>query len=142
MNSQEDEEKKGIIDEVEDLLSGAEKQKKMVADGNLTSVSRETSGVIQKLLTAEESDKSYRQILKMANWKSTEEMDKAVNALACCDMTGATNVKTIILDKITAHSAGEKSALIRLALEGLTHTTITSNRYDSKKRGPSSGLQS
>ena len=100
-------------------------------------------GVIQTVITATPDDKDYRQILKRAVWKDREEMDKAVNALAVCDITGAVNAKRIILDRITAHSAGIDGYILHQALEALTHTTFTSHEYlDKKKKRAGNGYGS
>jgi hypothetical protein len=90
-------------------------------------------GVIQRALTPS-TDEDYRQILKLAVWKSPEEMDKAVNALAECDITGADTIKKIILDRITAHSAGTSGYLLHEAFEALTHTTFTSQNIEQRKK--------
>ena len=90
-------------------------------------------GVIQRFITAVEKDEDYRQILKFVPWRSTQEQDKATNALACCRITGATEVTRIILDRLTARTAGLNGWLIREAMEGLTHTTFTSQEYNYKK---------
>jgi len=90
-------------------------------------------GVIQRALTPS-TDEDYRQILKMAVWKSPEEMDKAVAALAECDITGAVEVKKIILDRITARSAGVNGWLLHEAFEALTHTTFTSQTIEQRKK--------
>lgn len=94
----------------------------------------QSQGVIQTLITAVSDDKDYRQILKRAIWKTDEEIDKAVNALAECDMTGADNAKRYVLDRITARSAGINGQLLEMALEGLTHTTFTSERSMDRKK--------
>ena len=92
------------------------------------------AGVIQSFITAVNDDKNYRQILKNTLWKSTEEQDKAVYALACCEMTGAVNARKMILDRLTARSSGINGFLMHEALEALTHTQFTSTHYDYTKR--------
>lgn len=99
-------------------------------------------GVIQTVITAEQDDKNYRQILKRARWKNTEEMDKAVNALAVCDITGAVKAKRIILDRITARSAGVDGELLHEALIALTHTTFTTRNIIDKKKAKYDGNRS
>lgn len=92
------------------------------------------TGVIQSFINAINDDKNYRQILKSTLWKSTEEQDKAVLALACCEMTGANHARKMILDRLTARSSGINGFLMHEALEALTHTTFTSQHYDFTKR--------
>jgi hypothetical protein len=92
------------------------------------------AGVIQSFVNAITDDKNYRQILKNTLWKSTEEQDKAVYALACCEMTGAVHAKKMLLDRLTARSSGINGFLMHEALEALTHTTFTSQKYDFTKR--------
>lgn len=91
-------------------------------------------GVIQTVINAVEDDKSYRQILKLALWKNTEEQDKAVNALSVCRLTGAKNAMRTVLDRITARSAGINGALIHEAFEALTHTTFTTTSMLEKRK--------
>jgi hypothetical protein len=122
------------IDEITAALEQANKLRKMATEGgNVTAVDKQHNvGVIQGILSAVADDKNYRQILKQGLWKSPEEMDKAVNALACCDVTGAKKVKRIILDKITAHSAGVNGYLLRTAIDGLNHSTYTMQGFAKK----------
>lgn len=95
----------------------------------------QNQGVIMTILTAEQDDKNYRQILKRARWKNPEEIDKAVLALGEARMTGAKNAEQIILDRVTAHSAGIDAQIIRESYEALTHTTFTNRLIgDSKRR--------
>jgi len=92
-------------------------------------------GVIQTIITAENDDKDYRQILKRARWKNEEQRDKFVKALAVCRITGAVKAAQTLLDKITADSAGDDGVWIRETIEGLTHTTLTTHeQIDKKKR--------
>jgi len=90
-------------------------------------------GVIQSFIHAQSDDKEYREILKHALWKSREEMDKAVNAMAVCRLTGAVNAMKVLLDRITAHSAGENFQLMHESYEALTHTTFTTDYSHNKK---------
>jgi len=91
-------------------------------------------GVIQTLITAEPDDKNYRQILIRARWKNQEQRDKFVKALAVCRMTGATQAAQTLLDLITADSAGDNGAIRHEAVEGITHTTLTTREELSKKK--------
>jgi len=91
-------------------------------------------GVIQTMITAEDDDKNYRQILKRARWKSEEQRDKYIKALAMCRITGAIKAAQVLFDKITADSAGDKGEWIRETIEGITHTTITTHDELSKKK--------
>ncbi len=89
-------------------------------------------GVIETLITAD-GDKDYRQILKRGRWKSQEQRDKYVKALAVCRLTGAVQAAQTLLDMITADTAGDNGALIHEAFEGITHTTFTSRSEMDKK---------
>lgn len=91
-------------------------------------------GVIQTVIHAVNNDDDYRQILKLAIWKNTEEQDKAVNALSICRLTGAKKAMRTILDRITARSAGINGALIHEAFEALTHTTFTQQTLGGSKK--------
>jgi len=91
-------------------------------------------GVIQTLITAEADDKNYRQILIRARWKNQEQRDKFVKALSVCRMVGATQAAQTLLDLITADSAGDDGALRHEAVEGITHTTLTTRDELSKKK--------
>ena len=101
---------------------------------------RQSQGVILTTITAISDDKNYRQALIRARWKSTEEMDLYVQALAVCDYTGAVMAKRHLIDRITAHSAGIDSEGIHDALEALTHTTVTTQeQLDKKYHGSKNG---
>jgi len=91
-------------------------------------------GVIQTIITAESDDKNYRQILKRARWRNQEQRDKYVKALAMCRITGAVKAAQTLLDLITADSAGDNAVWINEAIEGLTHTTLTTKEEISKHR--------
>jgi len=91
-------------------------------------------GVIQTIL-APCDDSNYRQILKFTRWKNTEEQDKCINALKACDRTGAVKAKHVILDRLTARSAGIDAQLVNDALEALMHTTFTTENRTVKGNG-------
>ena len=91
-------------------------------------------GVIQTIITAESDDENYRQILKRARWKNQEQRDKFVKALAVCRITGAKKAAKTLLDLVTADSAGDNAVWIGEAIEGLTHTTLTTREEISKKK--------
>lgn len=91
-------------------------------------------GVIQTLITAEENDANYRQILIRARWKNQEQRDKFVKAIAVCRMVGATQAAKTLLDLITADSAGDNGAIRSEAIEGITHTTLTTREELKKKK--------
>jgi len=114
-------------------LSDLKRQDGLLAEA-IDKAAGHKDGVIQTFIHAEAEDKDYRQILKHALWKSREEMDKAVNALAVCRMTGAVRATQVLLDRITAHSAGENGQLMHESYEALTHTTFTTNYGDRKGR--------
>ena len=90
-------------------------------------------GVMQTLITAEEDDKNYRQILIRARWKNQEQRDKYVKAIAVCRMTGAVKAMQTLLDLITADTAGDNGIIRQETLEGMTHTTFTSKNEMGKK---------
>jgi hypothetical protein len=114
-------------------LKDLQRQDGQIAEA-LDKASKHHTGVIQSIITAVDKDDEYRQILKLANWKTPEEMDKAVIAISCCDRVGAVQTKRLILDKITAHSAGTNGWLLREALDALTHQTITTEEMMRKKQ--------
>ena len=120
--------KGGIID-----LHELQRRDGLIVEG-IDKAGNHNIGVIQTFVHAEADDKDYRQILKHALWKSREEMDKAVNALAVCRITGATNAMKVLLDRITAHSAGIDGQLMHESYEALTHTTFTTNYSKDKKK--------
>lgn len=91
-------------------------------------------GVIQQTITAIHEDKLYRQIILNARWKSPEEQDKCINALAYCEITGAVQAKRIILDRLTARASGIKGENLHEALEALTHTTFTTRQMTDQWR--------
>ena len=93
----------------------------------------QTSGVVQTLITAEEDNKHYRQILKRARWKNQEQRNKFVKAIAVCRLTNAKKALDLLLDQITADSAGDEGALMHEAGNMLTHTTLTTRQELSKK---------
>ena len=91
-------------------------------------------GVIQTLITAEEDDVNYRQILIRARWKNQEQRDKFVKAIAVCRLVGAKAAAKTLFDLITADSAGDNGAIRIEAVEGITHTTLTTREELSKKK--------
>jgi len=116
-------------------LSELQRQDGLIAQAVDKSV-RHNQGVILTTIMAIPDDKDYRQILKGARWKSTEEIDLYCQALAVCDYTGAVNAAKYLLDRITAHSAGIDWEGIHEALVALTHTTLTTrSELDKKYKG-------
>jgi len=113
-------------------LSELQRQDGLIAESIDKSIQHNQS-IIMTTITAVSDDKDYRQILKQANWRSTEEMDLYCHALAVCDFTGAVMARKHLLDRITAHSAGEGRQAIRDGLEALTHTTFTT-QHDMEKK--------
>lgn len=92
-------------------------------------------GVIPTLITAEEDDKNYRQMLIRARWKNEEQRDKYVKAIAVCRITGAKKGAQTLFDKITADQAGDEGALRREAYTALTQSTfITREEFERKKK--------
>ena len=89
-------------------------------------------GVIPTFINAN-SDDEVRQILKHAIWKTTEEQDKCVQAIAVCRITGATEGLRTILDRLTARSAGLNGFLMLEAFKTLSQTTFVSKSEQLKK---------
>jgi cytosine/adenosine deaminase-related metal-dependent hydrolase len=94
---------------------------------------RNNLGVVQTFITAVDDD-NYRQILKLARWRSPRHTELYVKAINICRVTGAPNALRTILDMITAQSAGENAALMHEAAEALTHTTVTSREEIERKK--------
>lgn len=115
-------------------LGEMQRQDGIIAEAMDKSFATQGLGVIQTIITAELDDKNYRQILKRARWKNQEQRDKYVKALAVCRMTGAINAAQTLLDMITADTAGDGGALLHEAIEGLTHTTLTTKEEIEKKK--------
>jgi len=113
-------------------LSELQRQDGLIAE-SIDKSMRHTQSVIMTTITATSDDKDYRQILKRARWKNTEEMDLYVHALAVCDYTGAVMARKHLLDRITAHSAGVDAEGLHEALVALTHTTFTTQSLLDKK---------
>jgi hypothetical protein len=92
-----------------------------------SSASRNNSGVINKLLTAVEASKDYRQELKTGNYSSPRKALEAADAIREAIILGDTEGLEQIIDEIIALKAGANSALVHEALEALTHTSFTTN---------------
>lgn len=128
---------KGLIVRIGEL----QRQDGIIAEAIDKSNSRNL-GVIQTMITAETDDSNYRQILKRARWHNQEHRDKFVKAIAVCRITGAIKALQTLLDMITADSAGDNAIWSKEAIEGLTHTTLTTHenidrkkKYDNSKQG-------
>lgn len=93
-----------------------------------------SGGVIQTYINAVLDNKDLRQILKHAYWRSFDEADRAVRAIAACESTGATRTLNMILHQIVSHQAGERGYLMHEAFEALTHTTFTTNSAEERKK--------
>jgi len=96
-------------------------------------IGKSNMGVLIKALTAIETDKEYRQILKFGNYKTREKARQAVKAIDECRRFGNEDGIRSILDDITAQSAGENMALLNAVFETLTHTTFTTNNTANRK---------
>ena len=92
-------------------------------------------GIIQTYIHAESDDKNYRQILKNAVWKNTEEQDKAILAINECHLTGCVKGMKMVLDRLTARSSGLDGWLQESAFRALTHTSYEWNTGANKKKG-------
>lgn len=88
-------------------------------------------GVLVKLLTAVENDHEYRQVLKTARWPSQEDADRTWAALKECALYGVS--PTFVLDRVICWQAGVGGELVKEVLDGLTHTTFTTNRQGGSK---------
>ena len=93
-------------------------------DGNVVQGMEQQLGVMQKMATAPTKDDEYRQALLLANFLSTEESDRAVNAIAFCRRYGGD--LTPIIDKIIARCA-VKGARVSEIVDALTHLRMTTN---------------
>lgn len=112
---------------IKDLM----RQDGLIAEA-LDKQNKHSQGVIQSTLISY-SDADYRQILRMARWRSHEECDKAVKAIQACRATGAVKALKTILDLITGHTAGVEWQSVHDGYDALTHTTYTwQNKYLNK----------
>lgn len=91
------------------------------------SANRNGSGVLQKLITAIESSKDYRQELKTGNFTSLKKAQDAAGAISEALELGDAIGLNQIVDEIIAYKAGQNSALLHEVLEALTHTSFTTN---------------
>jgi len=105
----------------------------MIAE-SIDKAQNKTGSVIMTMITAEQDDANYRQILKRGRWANQEHRDKYVKALAVCRITGAKKAAQVLLDLITADSAGDDGVWIREATEALTHTTMTWDNNNRKAK--------
>jgi hypothetical protein len=109
-------------------------------DGLLTRAGPISQSLLHRLITAVEDNRSYRQELKIARWSNTDEADDAVAALEECLELGMD--PTPIIDQIIARSSGQNHQLLSMVIDGLTHTTFTTNyqkgnrQYGKPKGGP------
>lgn len=94
---------------------------------------RNNLGVLQRAMSAVEDDEHYRQLLKLARWEKPQQYMCTCAALAECRLIGDEEGIKMILDVVTAQSAGEKGGLLHAILEALTHTTFTTNYTGNKK---------
>lgn len=116
-----EEQAKGAIINLADLKRG---------DGILTRSSPSYQSLLHKFSAAIKDNTDYRQELKTALWSSTDDADDAVAALWECSELGMD--PTPIIDQIIARSAGKSHELLRSLLDGLTHSTFTTNYQGNK----------
>lgn len=128
---------KGTTVRLEDLI----RQDGVVTEAIDKSMSH-SQGVIQTLITAKDADSDYRQILLLGRWKNQEHRDKFVKALAVCRITGAKMAAKTLLDQITADSAGDNGAIRHESIEGITHTTFTTQEHLDRKKHDNSRTHS
>lgn len=119
-------------------LKELEREDGVITEAVSKTIGRANMGVLLKAMTAVESDKEYRQILKFGNYRTREKARQAVKAIDECRRFGYEDGITAILDDITAQSAGENMELLRAVFETLTHTTFTTNSIVSRKKGDDS----
>lgn len=92
--------------------------------GLLTAKMQQRQGVLVRLLRAHDNH-DLRQDLKLANFKTSDEADEFVSAIDECLVLNMD--PTPIIDQMYARSAGEKNDFVRLIIDGLTHTSHTTN---------------
>lgn len=109
-----------------------ERQDGLIADA-ASKLGKANIGVLLRAMSAFDSDKDYRQILKMGNWRTREKARQAVKAIDECRLIGYEDGIKAILDDITAQSGGENMALLFKVFETLTHTTFTTNSTANRK---------
>jgi hypothetical protein len=82
-------------------------------------------GVLQKVITAIEKEQDYRQLLMKADFLTTQEADKAANALAWAMRYGV-SIRPV-LDKIAAR-VSVNARRVEQVLDGLTAVRLQNNR--------------
>ena len=113
-------------------LKDLEREDGIIAEA-ASKIGRANIGVLMRAMSAFDSDKEYRQVLKTGNWKTLEKARQAVKAIDECRLVGYEEGIKSILDDITAQSAGENMSLLFKVFETLTHTTFTSNSTAPRK---------
>lgn len=113
--------------------AAALKLKTLQRDGIIRNDVAAQMGVLQRLMQAA-TDAEYRQELKKSNL-SEEDQDEFVAAISEAKRYGCT--LTPIVDLLVARNGGIKGWLIGKILEGLTHTTFTTNFKGKSKDGKS-----
>lgn len=103
----------------------------VLGDAALEQIQRKDTGILVRLLTASRENADYRLELKKARWQTIEKAREAVRAIDECKMFGVDY--TPIVDDIIAQSAGEHGALVSLVIEGLTHTSFSTNYQGNRK---------
>lgn len=94
---------------------------------------RNTSGVLQRAMTAISKDDEYRQELKTAFWSSPKKARQWVLAKEELEMFGLP-IQPLV-DDLIAHKAGVQGGLIHEIFEALTHTSFTTNYTGKNKTG-------
>ena len=93
-------------------------------------------GVLVRLLTAVKDDEDYRQILLLADFLDDDEADRVTAALEERRRYGCSI--TPILDWVSARCGVNKishgKSRATLGVEGLTHTTLTTNAIMKNKK--------
>lgn len=96
-------------------------------------MNRNATGVLQRAMSAVENDEHYRQLLRLAYWDNPQQYVRTCAAIAECRLIGDDEGIRMIIDVITAQSAGLKGGLLHDIFEALTHTTFNTNYSGNNK---------
>ncbi len=123
-------------------LSQLEKEDGIIAKA-AENIGRNSAGVLQRSMSAVENDEHYRQALKIAYWDNPQQYVKTCAAIAECRLCHDIEGLRMIVDVVTAQSAGIKGGLLNAIFNALTHTTFNANvsgkkdAYDKQKHSSS-----
>ena len=107
-------------------------------DGEITEAVRQSlrtqgQGVIQTLITAE-TDENYRQIILRARWENKKQRRLFMKAIGICARANAKWGLRLLLDVVTADTAGDNGIARREAGEWLTHQSIAFREDIERKK--------